>query len=551
MMSQKAENIISEEIQEKENRPSAARLIESLRDTGYIFDTAVADVVDNSVAANATEIRLKLELEFGNSPIVMIADNGDGMDGDGVDDAMKYGAPERDSKKSLGKFGIGLKTASTSICRKLTVISKKTGDYNIKQWDLDVVSKKDKWILLEPSLDDYAEHIAFLEDLTQGGSGTLIIWEKVDRLIRFGSEGTARNQLEKAITEISRHLSGVFYNFLETGNGFPDITIKVNDQYIKPWDPFCRWMNSNGKRVDIHKNSPFHIIQEKDGKEEIVGTFYVNAYILPNKNTLTQEEIDKSRFGLDAQGFYVFREGRMIQDGGWPNRIFVKESHLNLLRVELLFDHQLDDYFQIDIKKSRIDLPKDIRDELKRILAPARNEANRRYRTAGVKSSKQGPKHDASGNVIGKHHDETTSGSEVETIDKDKGEATISNRYGITKVKLKVDENQDCVVQTRDTLEDGVLWVPGLVEGNLHAVFLNESHEFYKRFYYANKDNQALVLAMDAILWSLAEAELCVLSNTVRKNLEEMRISVSRSLRILAEELPEVDESENNAEEDI
>src|SRR5690606_27979201 len=127
-------------------------------------------------------------------------------------------------------------------------------------------------------------------------------------------------------------------------------------------------------------------------------------------------------------------------------------------------------------------------------------------------------------------------------VDTTSGVAEIKNKFGTTKVKLQLDFENSRVIETRENLTDGVLWSPGLVEGNRHAVFINQSHEFYKKFYLANKDNSALIIAMDSLLWSLAEAELSVMSDTVRRNLEDMRVSVSRSLRTLAEELPEIKE---------
>jgi hypothetical protein len=243
----------------------------------------------------------------------------------------------------------------------------------------------------------------------------------------------------------------------------------------------------------------------------------------------------------------------MIYSGGWPNRLFVKEPHLNLIRVELLFDHKLDHYFQIDIKKSRIDLPKDLRDQLKKVVAPARNEANRRYRVGSNSNVKNSgallnEQHRKSSIAIEKHHDSTTSGSVVNSLDKTNGEVEIKNKFGTTKIKLQFDFEKSRLVETKENLTDGVLWSPGLVDGNKHAVFLNQSHEFYKKFYLANKENTALVIAMDSLLWSLAEAELSVMSDSVKRNLEDMRISVSKSLRTLAEELPEVKESLDNIE---
>jgi hypothetical protein len=528
--------------------PSATRLVESLRDTGYTFTTSVADIVDNSVSAEAVKIDIVLDLDFGNNPFLMIADNGIGMDETALEAAMIYGSPLRSSPKSLGKFGMGLKTASTSFCRKLTVISCKDDNYSIRQWDLDKIAESNKWMLLEPDMDEYSEQITFLDKITGGNNGTIVVWENIDRLIRSNNEGATKDQLDKIIKDLRAHLSGVFFNFLIGGEGFNKIKININNVALEPWDPFCRWLNYNGqKRVEIHKNKPFKITELISGKEELIGEFHINIYILPNKNELTSEELEQMRYGLDNQGFHVFREGRMIYSGGWPNRLFVKEPHLNLIRVELLFDHKLDHYFQIDIKKSRIDLPKDLRDQLKKVVAPARNEANRRYRVGSNSNIKKSglllnEQHGKSSVAIEKHHDFTTSGSIINNLNNNNGEVEIKNKFGTTKIKLNLDFEKTRVVETKENLTDGVLWSPGLVDGNKHAVFLNQSHEFYKKFYLANKENTALVLAMDSLLWSLAEAELSVMSDSVKRNLEDLRISVSKSLRSLAEELPEVKE---------
>lgn len=531
--------------------PSAARLVESLRDTGYTFNTSVADIIDNSVSAEASNIEVIIDLDFGNNPILMIADNGVGMNETELEAAMTYGSPLRPSPKSLGKFGMGLKTASTSFCRKLTVISHKDGQASIKQWDLDEISKTNKWILQTPKLEDYQEQNDFLDKVRNQENGTIVIWENIDRLVRSNSSGTTKKQLEKIKVELEEHLSGVFYNFLSDDNDFENIAIKLNNNNIPPWDPFCRWLNDDGEsKIEIHKNKPFEIIESINGTDKVIGNFELNIYILPNKNELSKEELSRMRYGLNNQGFHVFREGRMIYSGGWPNRLFVKEPHLNLIRVELLIDHKLDHYFQIDIKKSRIDLPKDLRDKLKKVVAPARNEANKRYRKGGTKTGKNAGaildnQHGKSSNAISKHHDTTTAGSNVDNLDKNNGEVDVKNKFGTTKVKILFDDKKDRLVETKENIQDGVLWAPGLVDDNKHAVFLNQSHLFYKKFYQANKDNATLILAMDSLLWSLAEAEFSVMSDSVKRNLEDMRISVSKSLRILSEELPDVDESEN------
>jgi hypothetical protein len=531
--------------------PSAARLVESLRDTGYTFVTAVADILDNSVAADANKVAIKLEVDFMGKPTLLIADNGKGMDSLEIVSAMAYGSPKRPSPKSLGKFGMGLKTASTAFCRRLTVISKKeNGDYDTAQWDLDVIVEKNKWVLLRPSIKQYEEAVTFLEDITGGGCGTLVIWESIDRLLRTNTEGKIGNQLKVISDELEQHLSGVFYNFLSDNPAYPSLSVTINNKPLEGWDPFCRWLNDDeAKKVEEHINPPISWSREVDGQDVRIGSFNLNIYILPNKATLTREELDKTRYGLDNQGFHIFREGRMIFSGGWPNRLLVKEPHLNLLRIECSFDHELDDIFQIDIKKSRIDFPKELRDQLKRIIGPAKNEANRKYRQGQNRSSAGSSQasniHESSSNAINRHLEETTSGSQIDNTDAGKGEATVTNRFGSSTIKIQFDETTDRVIRTSETLPDAVLWMPGLVEGNKHAVFLNEAHDFYKKFYLANQDNGPLVLAMDSLLWSLAEAELCVFNDTIKRHLEDFRISVSRSLRTLSEELPDVDETEN------
>lgn len=546
---------INDKIEDTILSPSAARLVEGLRDTGYTFTTAVADIMDNSVAADATGVAVRLELDFANQPVLFIADNGNGMDGDELTRAMTYGAPKRPSPKSLGKFGMGLKTASTSFCKKLTVISKKDGRYATAQWDLELIAETDSWLLRHPSLDEYPHAKEFLDEVATGGKGTLVIWEKIDRLVRTNAEGTARNQIISLAEELRQHLSGVFYNFLTRGNDYADLDITINDVPLEGWDPFCRWLNEGGeRRVDVHINKPIIYTKPVGGTEEEIGRCYVNAYILPNKDSMTAEEVAKTRYSLNNQGFHIFREGRMIVSGGWPNRLLVKEPHLNLLRIECSFDHALDDIFQIDIKKSRIDFPKELRDKLKTIIGPPKNEANRRYRKGSKPaqgSAGAANIHNNSSNAIDRHLEENTSNSQISAADSVKGEAEVRNRFGTSTVKIKFDETSDRVVQSSESLQDGVLWMPGLVEGNKHAVFLNESHEFYKRFYLAHKGNSPLVLAMDALLWSLAEAELSVFNENIKRNLEHFRISVSHSLRTLSAELPEIDESENDAEEAV
>ena len=164
-------------------RPDASRVMDGLRDTGYTFYTAIADVVDNSIAANATKIVIELQKNPENKLSLYIADNGHGMDVEGIENAMTYGSKKRDTVHSLGKFGLGLKTASTAFCRSLSLLSKTdSSDYVKATWDLDHVAEVGDWELLDGEILD--DEVDFLEDTTEGGAGTLVIWDKIDRLLQ-------------------------------------------------------------------------------------------------------------------------------------------------------------------------------------------------------------------------------------------------------------------------------------------------------------------------------------------------------------------------------
>jgi hypothetical protein len=520
-------------IDEFDITPSPGRLVESLRDTGYSFVTAVADIVDNSIAADSTKININLELEFDGRLKLYIADNGHGMSEIDVMNAMRYGSKKRENPKSLGKFGMGLKTASTSFCRSLTVISRKDSELASRCWDIDEIIKEDKWQLLTPEIED--DDLKRLNDVSKN-DGTLIIWDNIDRLVRSHDGVPDRKQVDHFIETLKEHLSGVFYRFLNSTE--ENVEININGENLCGWDPFCSWMEEDLKVA----SESLKILSA--GKE--IGSFDFNVYILPNKNQMSPEDERKARYGLDNQGFHIYRENRLIYSGGWLNRMFVKEPHSNLIRVEISFNHELDEQFQIDIKKSNIILPQAIRKEIKERLIPLRREADRRYRGAKKKNDKDksGDIHGQSSTAIDKKMDENIN-SQIKDINPEDGTGTVSNQFGEVTIKIPVHKEAKFVVQAEESLNHGALWQFFIGSENRHGVLLNQSHEFYRRFYFPNQNNSMLVQAMDSVFWALAEAEMATINNVAQRNIEELRFRVSRILEGLAEELPELTEQED------
>jgi hypothetical protein len=522
--------------------PDPSRIMEGLRDTGYDFNTAIADLLDNCIAANATKIVVHVSRSSSNGEISLyIADNGDGMDYEGLLNAMTYGAKKRTDPSSLGKFGLGLKTASTAFCRSLSLISKNSSDaeYFKVEWDLDLICQVNKWELQTPKITQ--DEIDFLEEVTEGKSGTLVIWQKVDRLIR--KQSSASNSIDKTFTkivnELSHHLSKVYERFL---NGFAygnskKLNIVLNGQNVYPYDPFCLSEPQNQIVAD-------QVIQ-LEGPNKQKFQFTIKAYILPRTDEFSTPNAKKqARINNDNQGFYIYRENRLIKSGSTLG-MFTKDPHFSLLRLDFSFDHNLDDTFKVDLKKSTITLNEETYDHIINNILPApRRAAEEKYRkgTNRIIQAKTKDIHSGS-NVNINEKAPTLEQATIEVVDKDKGEVVVTNHGGAFRGQftvLTIDENKPIRVVPVDTIESGMLWEPTIVNNN-QAVSINQSHDFYKKVYAVNSENANLISALDSLLWALSEAEWSTYNDEVKEHYEDMRISVSKILKKLVKDLPDPD----------
>ena len=220
-----------ENVREREVPPRASVLIESLRDVGYSLQTAIADVIDNSLTARAERIDLLADVQS-DSAAIGILDNGLGMSERDLLEAMRPGSRSpRDTRDEhdLGRFGLGLKTASFSQCRRLTVVTRKNGVLACAVWDLDIVEAKDKWIVQFPAATaevPWAERLA--------SDGTLVVWQKLDRLVGR-SAPRASQDFTRQLADAAEHVSFVFHRFL-AGRGRARIVLNGTD--LEPFDPF-------------------------------------------------------------------------------------------------------------------------------------------------------------------------------------------------------------------------------------------------------------------------------------------------------------------------
>jgi hypothetical protein len=356
--------------------PSARRLMESLRDIGYELPAAVADLVDNSVDADATQVDITATFE-GEDSWIRIADNGTGMETARLNEAMRYGTERDYDEAELGKFGLGLKTASLSQCRCLTVATRTNPsrrEIEIRRWDLDHVIEEDVWELLR--LSTFEVRSELIEPL-QDGPGTVVMWEALDRILNYKlpSGRAAESGLGAICRDIEEHLAMVFHRFLsqQARRALP-LTITVQGNPINAWDPFARGEKAT-QTLDRQTISLRH-----EGRTH---TIRVQPYILPNQvqfsTTRAWEAASGPKKWNRQQGFYIYRGGRMIQSGGW-NRLRTPDEHTKLARIAVDIPRSSDHAFGINVSKMRVIIPNEVRTELRAIASAVARRAQQAYR---------------------------------------------------------------------------------------------------------------------------------------------------------------------------
>lgn len=520
--------------------PNPSRLIEGLRDTGYDFNTALADVVDNSVDAIATVIDIRIQMDSDGDIVVTVADNGCGMDEKGLLDGMTYGAVGHIDSGRLGKFGLGLKTASTAFCRKLSVITRDSIDTPCLKatWDLDYVANvANDWVILLDKPNDFEEDL--LNKAASGSSGTLVVWDNVDRVLKAYADSTgayARKALQKVVDAFSMHASMVYQRFLDPNDDrAKTIEIKLNGEKLEAWSPFCE--DEDG--TDLVAQDTRTVVLNDGEKTK----FTIKAFILPRKEQFSSEaEQKKARLSNKMQGFYIYRENRLIHPADWLG-MFSKEPHMSLLRVEFSFDHDMDDAFQVDIKKSKILLNEALYEWIRsKFITGPRNAAAERYRTGQKKKVSDGSKgahSDSNSNIRSKEEDLRM--ADITVNDREKNKVDITNAKGQVRLKLAIDDSGDdkeVSILTVDSIDDGLLWEPALLHQH-HGVRINVGHPYYHKVYVPNYASGVTMQGLDSLLWALSEAELGTVNESTKNHFQELRFEVSRLLRRLVEDLPD------------
>ncbi len=339
-----------------DGNPSPKSHIKTLMRIGYDLNSAIADVIDNSISANAKLISIKCP-PSAKDPIITISDDGYGMSENELISNMRIGCKDPNDDRSendLGRFGSGMKTASFSQARKLTVISKKNGSEICgAYWDIDEIEQTDSWCLKKLNQKEIIE-LSNLDQAIIDEGGTQLIWEKLPKFF-IKDQVNLESEIALSMVGLSKYLALHFHKFMK---GQKKVSIMVQNRELNPIDPFLKGVNGAA-------DGPSEPIRTRKGK------VYVHTHLLPHPSRIPQDILDQHG-GADEiyknQGLYIYRANRLIVAGGWMG---ISNSNIlgNLARVEINIPASLDDEWSTDVKKSSMQLPRKVRTVLRRLAA--------------------------------------------------------------------------------------------------------------------------------------------------------------------------------------
>jgi hypothetical protein len=469
------------------------------------------------------------------------------MDHAGILNALKYGSKPREDAKSLGKFGIGLKLASTAFARSVELItrSEDSPEALCGLLDLDIMARYGRPVT--PVIDASPEQIDLLDESSLGGSGTLVVWKNLDRLPINGYQRKApqAKKFKEQLEDMKFHLGMVFERYLD-GKYMEDsaqVKIYVNDELVEAWDPFC---------TDFMKN-PTLMEDVKDEDENVLIT--LRGYVLPRQpNFPSEARFKEARVLTSYQGTYIYRENRMIEGPIWLDNV-TRDLHANGARIDASFDHRVDEILGLNFQKNAIEITNEIaQDQINDFSRKVRKAAIELHRKKNAEEAveKAAGLHGGSSDTVDKNASKLSI-VKVDSVDKENSEISIDIGVGVPhRLKIAIPDNPEVGnFDVRESLNDGVLWEPFYsdVSGRI-GVALNAGHDFYRKAYLANAADDDVIRAINYLIWSIAQAETdySAKDDGFADTFDDFKVQVSRNLRTLVRGLPDPEDKPAQSE---
>ncbi len=378
---------IAEDLLYEDANPNPEYLIKSIAEQGYSLETALADLLDNSISAKADKIEILTDVADPDNLGLYITDNGDGMTAEELAKSMKFpsSSVERKRDKSdLGRFGLGLKTASFSQTRRFTVLSRKEGgNYSGRTWDVDYLKEVGEWRIIINSDAEIDEIISSYRNCTNNFAkqfenydpNTLIVWQGLYKFQNFLEPENRVNALIEQLDKTTREYLGiVFHRFMQ--RNINPLQVRINNWLVEYFDPF-----PISQRQDLRSLGVF----ERPYKGDV---FRVEAFVLPSVALKEEKKhggwVTPNRNLMDLEGLYIYRGERIIYFGGW-NGLIKREANLKLARLKVDVGNINDDLLQLNVAKSKISIPYELNRGFLEKLATLRNEARKEYFNHGIR----------------------------------------------------------------------------------------------------------------------------------------------------------------------
>jgi hypothetical protein len=379
-------SITDRNIRSEEASPNPEFLIKSIAEQGYSLETSLADLMDNSISADANSIEVLIDMD--SEPFrLFIADNGKGMTEKELIQNMQFpsNSPEDPrSNSDLGRFGLGMKTASFSQTRKFTVLSKKKGDkkYHGRTWDVDFL-KNNGWKIIVNSDENVASLMSqynrlsreYLNRFEDYEPNTIVIWDGLYKFENYLKEKNRKDALKREVTEVtSDYLALVFHRFIE--KEINPLKIRINNTFVSPFNPFPE------EEKDFRQIEPRQSVFRSD-------VIKIEGFVLPSRSiSETSKGLTKwttrHRGLMDMEGLYIYRADRIILFGGW-NGIVKKASRLQLARLKVEVGNKVDHLLHLNVAKSQIVIPYELRNAFENYIYELKVEAEKEYYNRGIR----------------------------------------------------------------------------------------------------------------------------------------------------------------------
>ena len=522
------------------SQPDALRVMEGYRNSGYTPQSAIADLIDNSISAGATKVAVLVSPKVDGTWKAYIADNGCGMNKDILVKAMQYGSSQQLGKSNLNVYGLGMKVASSSFSRRFTVVSRGTsGESLAATWDLDEMIEH-PWEFTMDSANSV--QLGYLNKTVGDKTGTVVIWENADFNSGTGTRSSKKVDALPAkdfLADLKSFLEMTFCEYLKPDNSWPTVEIYLNEDKLSPWfhlDP--DFLNPNWDLITDKLE-----LTVKDKNTELKLPYILHTGVILGKND--EEEVVgakiRSRLATKNQGIYVYRLGRLIAPPSWLNTI-PQHATRNQLRAVLEIDPRFDGPLKLTFQKDSIELPDEMWEDIRDLLSQYDQSLKK---LIGKKKRKKAPAdlHGLSSAAIESAGDLIDMPTVTRISEK---EVEIEGLFGPTKTEIRDISgigSRATRIQMEEDLEGGVLFEP-VLHGADQVVLINKSHPFYQKIYIALKDEPLAIQGLDFLLFSLANAEWMTRTDRVREQFTQMRMTMGMTLRNLVAEL-ETDDDED------